>query len=51
MNPSASETTQSSISVIDLVVGSAGAVPRHKSPNTVLLGANDACSFNPLDHG
>lgn len=41
-------------SASDLVVGSTGTVAPHtphKTPEKVLLGADDECSFNPLDHG
>ncbi len=51
MNPSAPETTHSSINTVDLVVGVVGSVTRHNSTNTVLNGEDDACSFSPLDHG
>lgn len=51
MHPSGPGEAKPTSRAVDLVVGASGSVPLHKAANTALFGANDACSFNPLDHG
>ena len=51
MHPSGPGEAKPTSRAVDLVVGASGSVRLHKAANTALFGANDACSFNPLDHG